>query len=342
MPTDIQHRSRVALLLALAVLALLTCLVALGAGRFSIPLDQVFLILVNTWTPLQPEQSWTAQMANVVLNVRLPRTLAALLVGSALALSGAVYQGVFRNPLVSPDLLGVTSGACVGASLAILAHLGSAAVQLAALAGGGLAVCCSVGISRLFRQNSNITLVLAGIVVAALFNSILSLCQYLANTYDELPAIIFWTLGSVANMKLADVAAVTPAILAATLVLLVSRWRINLLSLEEGEAQTLGVNVKRLRALTIVCATVLTACAVSICGSIGWVGLIIPHLGRLLTGSDNRWLLPASCLLGGTFLMLVDTLARNLTASEIPLSIITGIVGAGLFVLIVVKRRMQL
>jgi iron complex transport system permease protein len=305
-------------------------------------LDKVFFILVNALTPLEPAKDWTDQMANVVLNVRLPRILAALLVGSALSLSGAVYQGVFRNPLVSPDLLGVTSGACGGASLAILAHFGGVGIQLAALLGGGLAVCCSIGISRLFRQDSNITLVLSGIVVGALFNAVLSLCQYVANTYDELPAIIFWTLGSMANMELADVGSVAPAILACTAVLLVARWRINLLSLEEAEAQTLGVNVKRLRALTIACATVLTACAVSICGSIGWIGLIIPHLGRLLTGSDNRWLLPVSCLLGGTFLVLVDTLARNMTASEIPLSIITGIVGAGLFVLIVVRRRMEL
>ncbi|MDR1015242.1 MAG: iron ABC transporter permease [Coriobacteriales bacterium] len=342
MSVDARHRSRVALLAALVGLAVLVCLFALGMGRFSIPVDKVFFILLDAATPLDLAQSWSDQMANVVLNVRLPRTLAALLVGSALSLSGAVYQGVFRNPLVSPDLLGVTSGACVGASLAILAHLGGLGVQLCALASGGLAVCCSIGISRLFRQSSNITLVLSGIVVAALFNSVLSLCQYVANVYDELPAIIFWTLGSMANMELVDVGSVAPVVLVVTVLLLVERWRINLLSLEEGEAQTLGVNVRRLRALTIVCATVLTASAVSICGSIGWVGLIIPHLGRLLTGSDNRWLMPVSCLLGGIFLVLVDTLARNLTASEIPLSIITGIVGAGLFVLIVVKRRMQL
>jgi len=341
-PEDRRHRSRAALLVALALLAVCVGLLSLGLGRFFVPLDQVFWILANAATPLDTAQSWSAQMANVVLNVRLPRTLAALLVGSALSLSGAVYQGVFRNPLVSPDLLGVTSGACVGASLAILAHLGGAGVQLCALAGGAVAVVCSVSISKLFRINSNITLVLSGIVVAALFNSLLSLCQYLANTYNELPAIVFWTLGSVANMKLTDVLAIAPVWLVATGVLLYARWRINLLALEEAEAQTLGVNVRRLRALTIVCATVLTASAVSISGAVGWIGLVIPHLGRLLTGSDNRWLLPASCLLGASFLALTDILARNLTPSEIPLSIITGIVGAGLFVLIVAKRRMQL
>jgi iron complex transport system permease protein len=321
---------------------LLSVLLALGLGRFSIPLQDVFIILINNISNLAGVGETTSQMETVVMTVRLPRVLAALLVGSALALSGAVYQGAFRNPLVSPDFLGVTSGACVGASLAILAHLNGLGIQVAAFLTGTAAVCCSVGISRLFRQNSPITLVLSGIVVAALFNSLLSLCQYLANVYDELPAIIFWTLGSFATVNIVDVASVAPAIIIVSIILLVVRWRINLLSLDEAEAQTLGMNIKRMRALIILCSTLLTACAVSICGSIGWIGLIIPHLGRLLVGSDNRYLLPVSCLLGGTFLVLADTLARNATASEIPLSIITGIVGAGVFVFIVIKRRLTL
>ncbi|MDR3052605.1 MAG: iron ABC transporter permease [Coriobacteriales bacterium] len=322
------------------MLCVLAVLFSLGVGRFFIPPDTVFGIIIGQWFPV--EQTWDALAQNVVLNTRMPRVLGALLVGAALSLSGATYQGIFKNPLVSPDLLGVSSGACVGASLAIMAHTGALGIQVAAFSCGIVAVLLSVAISKLFRQDSALALVLSGIVVGGLFSAVLSLCQYVANVYEELAQIVFWTMGSVKFVDAVDLWTLLPVIVVFGGILIALRWRVNLLSLGESEASTLGVNVKLLRGLTIVCSTALTACAVSITGSIGWIGLIIPHVGRLVVGSDNNFLLPASALLGGLFLVVVDTLARNLSSSEIPLSIITGILGAALFVAIIARRRMQL
>jgi iron complex transport system permease protein len=335
-----QRYARNILTLVLAVLGALSILCAISLGRFMVPLDQVFRILLAQGIPL--EQTWTNQMEVVVLTIRLPRVICAFLVGCALSLSGAVYQGVFKNPLVSPDLLGVSSGACVGASLAILAHLGGLFIQISAFITGIAAVLLSVGISRLFKQRTAMTLVLSGIIVGGLFSAILSLCQYVANVYEQLPAIIFWTLGSLATTNKVDVWTLLPIVVVFTAILMLMRWRLNLLSLGNEEAGSLGIHVGRLRGFAIVCSTALTASAVCISGTVGWIGLIVPHLGRLLIGSDNTHLLPASCLLGGTFLVVVDTLARNLTSSEIPLSILTGIMGTVLFVLIIINRRMQI
>lgn len=333
------RRKRGILIAVMALLCVLLAVCALAVGRYSVPLPQVVRILADSFFPL--EQSWTDQMANVVLNVRLPRILGAVLVGGALSLSGAVYQGVFQNPLVSPDLLGVSSGACVGASVAILLHLPSGGVQLLALVFGVVAVVLSVAVARIFRQVSSITFVLSGIIVSGLFSSLQGVCKYLADVYDELPAIIYWTMGSLSTVSKQDIASVAPPILIATAILLVIRWRVNLLSLGTGEARTLGVHVGRTRAVAVLCSTVLTACAVCISGTIGWIGLIIPHLGRLLVGPDNRYLLPVSLFTGAGFLVVVDTLARIATSSEIPLSIITGLIGTPLFILLVARQRRQ-
>ena len=352
------------LIIGMIFVAALTVLLSLSLGRFSVSPDQVLAIVfahiqtavfgVFDWFTggsLLPvasasqdannSQAWTAQAENIVMTVRLPRVLCAFVVGFALALSGAVYQSVFRNPLVSPDLLGVSSGACVGASLAILAHLSALLIQLSAFAFGILAVVLSVAISRLFKQNSILTLVLSGIIVSGLASAVLSLCQYLANVYDQLPAIVFWTLGSLATANKLDLIGMLPVVVIFASILLVLRWRLNLLSLSQEEAQSMGVHVGRMRIIAIASSTALTASAVCVSGSIGWLGLIIPHISRLIIGTDNNYLLPASCLLGGTFLVLIDTLARNLTASEIPLSILTGIAGTTLFVVAIARQRIQ-
>jgi iron complex transport system permease protein len=359
----IKHSKIPLVMTILIVVALLSVLFSLALGRFVVaPQDVVGILLTNicnffsnvfnnafggasgvlgsTSSQAASDQaSWTAQSENIVMNVRLPRVLCAFFIGCALSLSGAVYQGVFRNPLVSPDLLGVSSGACVGASVAILAHLSGLLVQASAFAFGIAAVALAVLISRLFKQRSALTLVLAGIIVSGLASSILSLCQYLANIYDELPQIIFWTLGSLATVNNSDLVGLLPIVVIVSIVLLLLRWRLNLLTLSDAEAQSMGTNVRKLRGITIVCSTALTASAVCVSGAIGWVGLIIPHISRLLVGTNNSHLLPASCLLGGTFLVIIDTLARNLTASEIPLSILTGITCTIIFVAVIARRR---
>jgi iron complex transport system permease protein len=333
--TDRRHHM---LLFGSGALLVLLCLLSLSLGRYSVPVPEVFKIIAKNIFAF--DVTWTDRMEHVVLSLRLPRILGAALVGAALALSGATYQGVFHNPLVSPDILGVSSGACVGASAAIIANLPGMFIQLSALACGIGAVALSLLISKLFRQSSPLTLVLSGIIVSALCSSLLSLFQYTANVYDELPVIVFWTMGSLATVSRADAAAVAPAILIFGGVLVAMRWRINLLSLGGKEARTLGVNIGFMRFLAVLCSTVITASAVCVSGAIGWIGLIVPHLARLLVGSDNRYAIPTSALLGSSFLVVVDTVARNISSAEIPLSIITGLLGTPIFVFIVVRGKL--
>jgi iron complex transport system permease protein len=315
-------------------------LCALSFGRYAIPVSDVVAILAARILPLAKGAS--AQAENVVLNIRLPRICAELLVGAALSLSGTVYQGVFRNPLVSPDLLGVASGACVGAAAAILLHCSSALVQLFALAGGLLAVLMAVAIPRLLRNNSSLMLVLAGVVVGGFMNALLGAMKYLADPETELAAIVYWTMGSLASARPLDVLIMAPGMIAAIAVVLLLRWRINLLALGDADAQSLGVNVRVMRRLLIVCSTALTALAICLAGTIGWVGLIMPHLGRLLVGQDHRYLIPASALAGAAFMVVIDTVARNVSASEIPLSILTGLIGTPLFIWLLLRQRTKI
>ena len=281
-------------------------------------------------------------MESVILAVRLPRLMGAMLVGSALSLSGAAYQSLFRNPLVSPDLLGISSGACVGAAFAILLELPASLVQLSALGTGLLTVFLTTLIPGLFRNRSSLMLVLSGVIMSGFMSALLGIAKYVADPENHLASIVYWTMGSFSNVRMKDVLLISPPILAAMAALLLLRWRVNLLSLGDAEAGSLGVNVRRARGVTILCSTVLTACAVCLCGTIGWAGLIVPHLGRLIVGQDNRYLLPMSAVLGALFLVVVDTLARNLTGSEIPLSIITGVLGAPLFVWLLARQRARI
>ena len=339
--TKTSHAGRQRLIVLTAGIALVAVMViCLGLGRFSIPIGETAKIivdglggLISRIFPVQLGlfQTWTDQMASVLLTVRLPRVVGAALVGAALALSGATYQGVFKNPLVSPDLLGVSNGACVGAAFAILFHMPSLGIQLGALAVGLLTVLITTTIPKLFRKRSSLMLVLSGVIVSGFMSAVLGMAKYAADPEEELPTIVYWMMGSLSGVRMRDILIVAPAMLIALIILLMLRWRVNLLSLGDTEAKSLGVNVKRVRGLTILCATVLTAGGVCICGTIGWVGLVVPHFARILIGQDNRCLMPLSAILGAVLLVLVDTIARNLTGSEIPLSIITGEVGAPLF-----------
>ncbi len=326
--------------LILILVAVVVSLVSICVGRYDMSIGDVVRILLSKVLPL--EKTWDSTMENVVFKLRLPRIIAAFMVGSALSISGATYQGMFKNPLVSPDLLGVSSGACVGAALAILAHLGTIGIQIGAFLGGVLAVSITITIPKLMKNKSSIMLVLAGVIVGGFMSSIMGLLKYVADPETELAEITYWQLGSLAKVAKGSIISVAPAIIIAGAILIAMRWRLNILSLGENEARSLGTNVSLTRGIAIVCSTILTACSVCISGTIGWVGLVVPHLGRMLVGPDNTKMLPVTLLLGGAFLVLVDTLARTLTGAELPLSILTGLIGAPFYFWLLVKQRVNI
>lgn len=333
------RRSRLTLLGIGALVAALS-LASLSLGRYEVPpLDVVKICLAQV---VDVAATWPAMAETMVVTVRLPRIFGALLVGAALSVSGAAYQSMFKNPIVSPDLLGVSSGACVGAAVAILLHVGDGGVQTFALLGGLLAVLITVSVPRLFRNSGMLMLVLAGVLVSGFMGSVLSFLKYVADADSELAEIVYWTMGSLASVRLRDLRFAAPLILAAGAVLVAMRWRVNLLALGENEARSLGMNVRRAKAVVIACATVLTSAAVCVCGTIGWVGLIVPHACRLIVGQDSKNLIPASALVGAGFMVCVDTLCRTVSVNEIPLSIFTGLVGVPLFVVLLAAQRTRI
>lgn len=328
---DRAERARFARRMAAALLlTLLAALWALCAGRYPIGPEAVLQLLAGTGDLPEPARS-------IVLGVRLPRVALALLAGTALAVSGCAFQAVFSNPLAAPDTLGVATGASFGAVLGILFGFSGLGVQLLALASGLSAAFLVIAASRAGRPGSLLMVVLSGIAVGALFAALVALVKYAADPQEELPAITFWLMGSLAGAGWNELAAGAPLIALGTLVLLAMRWRLNALSLPEEEAASLGIPLRRLRLSAILAATLVTASAVSMCGLIGWIGLLVPHAARMIAGSDCRRALPASALLGAFFMLAADTLARTITAGEIPVSVITALAGAPFF--IVLLRR---
>ncbi len=324
---------------ALALLALLLVLAvvaAAGIGPYRIaPLDVAAAILRRILG-----EPAGGPAATVLFSIRLPRVLAAAVVGAALAAAGAAYQSLFRNPLVSPDILGVSTGAGLGAVLGILLGLPVAAIQLLGFGGGLLTVAAVAGLARALRGGGDVlVLVLGGIVVGALAGAAISLVKVLADPYDQLPAITFWLLGSLSGVKPGDVAATVPVVLLGLAPLMLLRWRIGVLSLGDDEARALGVDVARLRLVVIAAATLVTSAVVAISGVIGWVGLMVPHMARLLVGPRFDRLLPASVLLGAAFMVAVDTLARSAARIEIPLGVLTALIGGPVFVLLLARER---
>jgi iron complex transport system permease protein len=276
----------------------------------------------------------------VFMRVRLPRVAADVLVGAALAGAGAAYQTLFRNPLVSPDILGVATGAGLGAVAGILLSLPVIGIQALAFAVGLATVAMVYVIAAALRgHDRTLVLVLSGVVIGALAGACISLVKILADPYDQLPAITFWLLGSLAGVKLADLAVAAPLVLIGLVPLVLLRWRIGVLSLGDDEARSLGVDVGRLRALVIVAATLMTASVVAISGVIGWVGLMMPHVARMLAGPNFARLLPAAMLLGAAFILAVDTLARTMARIEAPIGILTAVVGAPFFLWLLARGK---
>ncbi|CAO3438823.1 FecCD family ABC transporter permease [Azospirillum endophyticum] len=333
--------SRPWLLAAMAAGLLAMMLVALCAGRLSIPPVTALRIVAAQLLPGGLDADWSSLQERIVLLVRLPRVLMAAACGAGLALCGAALQGVFRNPLVSPHILGVSSGASLGGAVAILLGLsGAALVGLSFLA--GCAALLLVGLlARIDGRSGVVTVVLTGVVVSALFSALVSMAQFVADPDSSLPAIVFWLMGSFAAAGWRQALLAVPVILAGLLAIWAMRFRINLLSLGEDDARMLGVRVERDRWLVFAAVALVEATVVAFSGVIGWVGLVVPHFARLLVGSDHRILIPASALMGGAYLLLIDTIARTATTAEIPLGVLTAIVGAPIFALLLRRRQKQ-
>jgi len=313
-------------------------LISFIIGKYEISLHEVFTVLVARLRGTTHDLP--ATLDTVVLQIRMPRLIAAIVIGAGLAAAGSTYQSLFRNPLASPDILGVSAGAGLGAALAIFLSLPVFMIQLSAFAAGSVTVTLVYLISRSVRGHDPVlVLVLAGVVVGTLAGSCLSLIKYLADPYEQLPAITFWLLGSLNSVSPGDLIVTFVFILTGLVPLVLLRWRMNLMSLGDEEARALGVNVARLRIVFIAAATLITASAVAISGVIGWVGLMIPHVARLMVGPDFRRLLPTAMLLGAAFLLAVDDLARTIAQIEVPLGILTSFLGAPFFLWLLARSR---
>lgn len=323
--------------LALCGLAVLFCIAA-TIGQYPLSVTDVVAALWQGITGNENEQS-TAQ--TVVLDIRLPRLCAALLIGMALAASGATYQTVFRNPLVAPDILGVSAGAGLGAVCAIFLSLSVPLIQAFAFVFGLAAVAIVYAMARLVRgaHDPILVLVLAGVVIGAVMGAGISVLTYLADPYEQLPAITFWLMGSLAGITYDDLTGAWPAVLVGAVPLFLLRWRVNLMSLGEDEARALGIDTAKLRILLVVAATLMTSSVVAISGTVGWVGLIIPHIARFLVGPEFSRLLPATMLIGAAYVLIVDTLARSLAGIEIPIGILNAFIGAPLFLWVLARAR---
>ena len=324
------RRRRPGAVIALLAAALAAAAVgALALGRYPIDIRTIGGILLSRVAAVEP--FWEPVQESLFLQHRLPRVLLAAMVGCCLAAAGAAYQGVFQNPMAAPDILGASSGAAFGAALAILLGLGRSAVVAFAFGAGILAVSAVIWLGGRARGKRVLGLVLAGIMVGSLASSATSFIKLVADPEDQLPAITYWLMGSLNGTTGRDVALAAAPMAAGVIALLLLRWRINVLTLGDEEARSIGVNAGRLRTAVIFFATLVTAASVAVSGVIGWVGLVVPHLARRLVGDDYRWLMPAAMLLGAVFLLAVDSVSRNLLATEIPIGILTSFIGAPFF-----------
>lgn len=317
---------------ALGLLLLAAVVGSIGAGRFGVDAPRILSILAEAATApaLEPD----AMDERIVLLVRLPRVLLAALVGAALAVGGAALQGVFRNPLVSPQVLGISQGAAFGGALAILAGFGGVVLLGLAFVFGLTALVLVGLLARVDGRTEVVTVILAGMVVGALFAALVSVVQVVADPNSSLPAIVYWLMGSFSTATWTRLALAAPGLVLGLGAVWLVRYRLNLLALEEQEARTLGVRPDLERWYVFVAVSVMTGTAVAVVGIVGWIGLVVPHAARMLVGEDHRVLVPAAALLGAAYLVAMDTLARTVTAAEIPIGVLTALVGAPVFALL--------
>lgn len=328
-----KHRF-IAILISLVCILLLAFVLSMCIGRYQISLSETFRYLFGQQIDDIP--------FNVLNNLRLPRTLVAICVGASLALSGTLYQSIFNNKLVSPDILGVSSGASVGACLGILVGFSTGLISLFAFVFGFITVLLTLLISKAFKNKSNLIIILCGLAVGGLMSSLVGLMKYLADNEMKLAEMTFWLLGDLSKVTIKDFWVAMPITLIGSLISIILSWKMNIISLGRKESKALGVNYNASTIVLIIVATILTAISVSISGTIGWIGLVIPNLVRLIIGSDNKKVVPVSILFGAIFMVLCDMLARSLAPNEIPLSIITGIFGTPIFLVLIFKRRKEI
>lgn len=323
----------------LILFLIIAIIISICTGRYAISPSQMLNIFFCKLFGLQG--TWPETIETVLFSVRIPRILVSIMVGGALSMAGATYQGLFKNPMVSPDILGASAGAGFGAAIAILFSFSGIGIQMSAFAVGILAVGLSYSLSTIIGRKNNavLILVLTGMVVQSLFSSFISITKYVADPDSKLPAITFWLMGGLNSVTWRDVIVMVVPISVATIPLFLIRYKINVLSFGEEEAQAMGIDTKKIRLIIIICSTLLTASAVAVGGMVGWVGLIIPHISRLIVGPNYKILMPASLLIGSTFMILVDDMARSLFTTEIPLGILTAIIGAPFFLYLLLKGR---
>ena len=322
----------------LIILPIVAIFYSLFIGRYPLSFLDILKVLrfgINH----QSNQDYPDIFNTIVLQIRLPRAILGAMVGGSLAISGAAFQGLFRNPLVSSGILGVSSGASFGAALAIILYGQNYMIYFFAFGFALLAVSMSFFIGRIYRSTPAIMLVLGGVVVSSIFSALVSFAKFIADPYEKLPSITFWLMGSIANARYRDIFISFVPIAVGITGLIAIRWQINVLSMGDKEARALGVNHILVKIITVLCATLATAGAVSVSGNIGWVGLIMPHIGRMLIGNDNRILIPASLSLGAVFMIFVDNLSRSLIGAEIPLGILTALIGGPFFIYLLKKTK---
>lgn len=322
----------------LVILPIAIFFFSLSIGAYQVPLGDVRSIVLGAMAGASGDMGDLT--TSVVMQTRLPRVVAASLVGAGLAVAGAVFQGIFKNPLASPYTLGVSNGAGFGAGLAIIMSLGAASIQLFAVCFGLLAVGLTFLIAARGRKDT-VTLVLAGMLIGSLFASLVSLLKFVADPTEKLPQIVYWIMGTLSGVGIDEIARILPLYTLCMVVIILFRWRINVLSMGDQEARSLGVNVRVDRTVVIGASSMLTALVVSISGIIGWVGIVIPHLSRMLVGPDFRRLVPASASLGICYLLVIDDICRTLTATEIPIGVITGIIGVPMFLYFIYKKKVN-
>lgn len=320
-------------------LPIITSVVCLCFGRMNVPVGEVITALKTSVTG---GSAANVQNYSIVINLRLPRILMAIIVGAGLTCAGNTFQAMFSNPLATPDILGVTSGTCVGAILAIILSCSILETQLIALVFGLASVLFTLKIAGKNDGRSMVYLVLAGTIASSLFNAIGSLLKYTADPQDKLPEITYWLMGSFTSASYQKILIGCPLILVGIVIIYLLRWRLNILSLSDDEARASGINIKQTRMIFILASTLITASAVSMCGQVGWIGLLIPHCARMLVGSNNRYVVPVSLSLGASFMILIDTLSRTISIIELPLSILTAIIGAPVFISLLNKTRSNL
>ena len=317
----------------LGILPFLAALICLGIGRYSMSVSETVTTLFSRFTNAKVDNT----AYTVIFNVRLPRIILAAVVGAGLSCAGAAFQGLFSNPLATPDTLGVASGASFGAVLAMLIGGNMIDIQGMALIFGLISCLITFLIGRSSRRGSIVMIVLAGLVVSSVFEALVSLMKYVADPQDELPVITYWLMGSMSRANYKNLVMGIPFIVIGIIIIFALRWRLNILSFNEDEARSLGVNVKILRAAFILASSMITASCVSMCGQVGWVGLLVPHISRMMRGNNNCRVIPVSISLGAFFMIVMDTFARSATASEIPISILTAIIGAPVFIVLLKK-----